>query len=420
MVRCFLVCASVFAFGIGTTADCSAQGSSMRGSSSMRSPSAMRSMSRSSMGSGMRSGAGSMRSPSIGSRSSLSSRVPSTAFRAPSRTIASPSSLSRSPSSVLSTRSLSTSRYDRYRATTGSRIAYTRGGVSPLPSSIYGSRRGVSVAIGVRPTVGATIPRRYIPSRTLYPYGSDYYYYGLGSRYYDPYRVNPYSVYSYGSRPSAYIYTPLTSLRYQSVTAPYRDPLPSPSTYIPPYPYPSYDEQAYVDSERRLAELERQRAAGPLAPAENVSRADLGLGPTLLASSLRRLDDAEVWLEYLQPEKVAKAVQRGDVATLKSLSMNYTGVSTNRSLRRISSLPGFAETRQLLAAFAESSVVTLNPAQVQQAEESLTEPGNAPSILETPPAPVPEPTPAAKPKPADKEASKVEELPVPVPAEESV
>ena len=108
------------------------------------------------------------------------------------------------------------------------------------------------------------------------------------------------------------------------------------------------------------------------------------MGTSLLTDSIRGLDDADVWMDYLKPDQVARAMEAGDKTSLNRLAMAFTGVAANPKLARISSLPGFNETMQTLGSFLEPGT-------------------NAPAPISNPstePVRYGSPTPAAEPSPA--------------------
>lgn len=372
-----------------------AQGRSPRGSMSMSargmSPSSMRSSMSSRMsGSSFRAPTSSMRAPSA------NFRAPSSSFRTPSSSFRAPTASFRPPTS---SRSLSVSRSIR----------------SPYVSPLYGSSR---ISYGVRSprsVIGATIPRTslYYGTGSL-RYPSSYY----GSRYRSPgisYGVSiPYatSLYGFGY---GYGYAPSVRLEYRSPTA---SNLYAASTYRAP-DYDEYraeaDYLARIEQLQRLERLEqelRQRSARPAVPP--VSGASSA--PQQLAASLASMQGGEVWVDYLQPQRVATALEQGDRATLSQLALNYIGVSQNPSLSNVSSLPGFAKTSRMLQPYANiqdsAAPVTSAAPEMSLAPAARTpdvapaiEPGTESILEEADAAPQPEPETADAP----------EELPLPVP-----
>ena len=150
---------------------------------------------------------------------------------------------------------------------------------------------------------------------------------------------------------------------------------------------------ALVQELRLRAELERERSANriesarpPSAPAPQQANGSpqFAMGTSLLTDSIRGLDDADVWMDYLKPDQVARAMEAGDKTSLNRLAMAFTGVAANPKLARISSLPGFNETMQTLGSFLEPGT-------------------NAPAPISNPstePVRYGSPTPAAEPSPA--------------------
>jgi hypothetical protein len=76
--------------------------------------------------------------------------------------------------------------------------------------------------------------------------------------------------------------------------------------------------------------------------------------------------DAKVWLDYLRPDAIIAAVETGSVSEeLFELTRRYDGVLMNPELRRVSTAPGFARTRQYLKPWLE---------EMSGSGEMLTEP----------------------------------------------
>ena len=119
-----------------------------------------------------------------------------------------------------------------------------------------------------------------------------------------------------------------------------------------------------------------------------------------LHESLSRMetDQAEVWLDYLDPMKVAVAYEQEDVSTIAQLLQHYDGVALNQELSSITSAPGFGQTRQLMreiVGLAED--VAAEPsgvAPITNAEATTVE------LAPVPPKPSARPTPAKMPTPA--------------------
>jgi hypothetical protein len=96
---------------------------------------------------------------------------------------------------------------------------------------------------------------------------------------------------------------------------------------------------------------------------DNGAIADAGSGSALVdrlvvaAQQLRRSlesrrDDADVWLDYLQPQEIIARVQAGNAPeSLAALLNNYEGVTGNSSLASIWSAAGFRETYDLLGRY---------------------------------------------------------------------
>ena len=133
----------------------------------------------------------------------------------------------------------------------------------------------------------------------------------------------------------------------------------------------------------------------------------LASAQALKRSLSTRRDDSDVWLNYLQPDRIIETIQRGESAdSLRTLLGNYDGVLANPGLTSISRASGFRETHQLLRAFIESppaasSVPTPSPA--RDAADPFAAP--APEVGTNEPAPAPPIEPVNE--------SSSEELPLP-------
>ena len=182
--------------------------------------------------------------------------------------------------------------------------------------------RAPFVAVDVLPYGGGTRVRAPFTRVNTggYRYGA---YYG---GYYPP----------YGSFPSYYSYYPAPAIVYG----------PPPVTVYEPVPvYPP------VVAEAPIVAAEYPRV-DPGQLAERLRYAAAQLAQSL---ALRR-NDADVWLDYLEPESIVEVVDRGgDPSSLRGLVANYDGVVGSGSLSSIRSSNGFAETRSLLKQFVASA-----------------------------------------------------------------
>lgn len=150
----------------------------------------------------------------------------------------------------------------------------------------------------------------------------------------------------------------------------------------------------------------RSRLGGPLAPVLPPSQpsAPLSRSAARLAVALSVHPDGDVWLDYLQPERVASATpsQRAE------LSLRYRGVLANPDLAWLQRVDGFEETLDWLTAESEVGGSTFDspgslpgsPSRRRSNEPTLapklpsnaqpdSSPGRSPETL---PAPQPEPT----------------------------
>lgn len=169
----------------------------------------------------------------------------------------------------------------------------------------------------------------------------------------------------------------------------------------PVYPVPSYPRSGgYVYPQPE----DRQQSARPATTSS--ARTALAVAAQQLKRNLSaRRNDSQVWLDYLQPDRIIDAMKRGESAdSLRNLLGNYDGVVANGGLSSVSNTPGFRETHAWLRALIENRTTAdaEKPAPSKQ------------SVLPPEPAPIPPPqqdTDLPEPPPADKRGS--EEIPLP-------
>ncbi|MEL6105343.1 MAG: hypothetical protein AAFU85_04875 [Planctomycetota bacterium] len=115
---------------------------------------------------------------------------------------------------------------------------------------------------------------------------------------------------------------------------------------------------------------------------EDAATSHSGRGLSDSANRLRsalssRTDDADVWLEYLQPGAIASAANSGRLTPdIVALEQRYEGVTMNPRLRSITRLPGFERTRMLLGQWIRSAAP-------EPAAESFV-PADSPKPMESP------------------------------------
>ncbi len=140
-----------------------------------------------------------------------------------------------------------------------------------------------------------------------------------------------------------------------------------------------------------------------------------------LAMSLSsRRDDADVWLDYLGPQRIIETIDQGESPErLSDLLINYQGVVGNPNLSSISRAPGFSLTLELLGPFVASGSVGRESPSSEPAADRDTQ------ILPSSDVPA-RPTPAAPVRPAEEQElqaeqeaipESIEELPAPKPTE---
>ena len=137
---------------------------------------------------------------------------------------------------------------------------------------------------------------------------------------------------------------------------------------------------------------------------------------TLKRSLLARGNDAEVWLDYLQPDQVIDTIHtRGDANPLAILLRNYDGLADNAKLSDIASLPGFRRTHQGLRVWVNRHA---NPGRPRQSipdrgrsNEDASSSRQLPAADSVPAQPLIQPSLAPLPAPAQK----ADAIPQPVP-----
>lgn len=193
------------------------------------------------------------------------------------------------------------------------------------------------------------------------------------------YRVPAYRVpiyRSYTPRVDSYSYLAQPSRRY---TIPRR-------SYV--YPQPSVDRAS--ESEADIGQIfGNYQSARPVATAEDRSyfEDDFGEGAideksllqsvgVLKESLSRRSDDADIWLDYLNPDLIIETVQSGgDALALQELLKNYDGLSGNADLSGLWVEPGFRRTHQGLRTYVGNSADSV---QTQSDNQSDINPVAAP------------------------------------------
>ena len=140
--------------------------------------------------------------------------------------------------------------------------------------------------------------------------------------------------------------------RYDDVYA-YVNPLPTLPT--DPYPYAAPPVQSYLPPDV---------SSGPVTLSRESAIDRLRQTTIRLANALAARSDAEGWLAYLQPNRVAQllpAIEADDPAAwaeLRGLEINYAGVMQNDTLVWLRLSDGFAGTRSALANLLEYEPVT--------------------------------------------------------------
>ena len=169
------------------------------------------------------------------------------------------------------------------------------------------------------------------------------------SHVHHPYTHSPhaYRVPIYSSPLQAFPY-------YGDVTLGYAMP---PGQFVYPRPYDSLHNE--VPSSQTLGHQSEvygnYRAARPIQAFEGQNFPEVVIdektllqsAKTLRDSLARRPDDADIWLDYLNPDLISEVVISGsDPSSLVDLLKNYDGLSGNASLSHLWTEPGFRRTHQ--------------------------------------------------------------------------
>lgn len=124
----------------------------------------------------------------------------------------------------------------------------------------------------------------------------------------------------------------------------------------------------------------------------------------LRGSLSRRINDADVWLEYLDPDLIIDTVQsRGDGSRLQDLLRNYDGLSGNADLSDLWIAPGFRRTHQGLRAYVKEATGLVEATPQAQSDVAPTATPNADPQADS-----------LRDLPADSQSDSVQELPSPI------
>lgn len=95
---------------------------------------------------------------------------------------------------------------------------------------------------------------------------------------------------------------------------------------------------------------------------------------TLYESLSRRPNDGDVWLKYLQPQRIIAAVDSGELSpSIAELHSRYVGVTMNSDLAAIMQTRGFGETLQLLGMWIERDGAIDNAAESDPIDSTAEE-----------------------------------------------
>jgi hypothetical protein len=137
----------------------------------------------------------------------------------------------------------------------------------------------------------------------------------------------------------------------------------APPGMIPAYPVPPlYATPAYPSPYGRpvypqaIAPSYRGESSARPAAGGSLSEQLRAAAQQLSSSLAQRRDDADVWLDYLAPQRIVETIDRGgDPASLQELLRNYDGVVGSGSLGSIRASSGFSQTHELLQQFVASA-----------------------------------------------------------------
>ncbi len=279
------------------------------------------------------------------------------------------------------------------------RSAYRPSFVPPIPP--VPRLRSPYVAVPV-PVPGAVLQRRAYSYPYVSTYPSSAYRYGYGASPYSSFSLRVDAGPSYGPRSYA-----------ASSYGAYAVPVPLPRVSIT---RSSSSRSIYDGTIQATPETTDFGVGsfGPLAPVTNNSLSpipntknagDVGQSLYAAASRLerslaRRGDDSEVWLDYLAPNKIVSMLHDGAKReAFGDILKNFDGVAANSDLASITSVDGFAETRQLLREFVGEppeddfggSIVDSDPVAPELKTQTNSTSSEVTSEL---PTPVPDPEPA--------------------------
>jgi hypothetical protein len=218
--------------------------------------------------------------------------------------------------------------------------------------------------------------------------------------------ARPYYGYRYGN---AYPVAPVYPAPVYTTPAYPQPAYPQPAYPQPAYPQPAYPQPAYPQTTNPQAASPQSgdyQSARPSVAPEDLPRRLRGSAQQLKRSLSLRRNDSDVWLDYLDPDRIIATLDQGGSPTaLRDLVRNYDGIVGNGSLGSIRAAAGFSETRRLLRQLVDSPeaprTIDRQPVQPAQADsEPVPAPGG--------------PTPATPVKPAEAGGAKTPEaLPLP-------
>jgi hypothetical protein len=294
------------------------------------------------------------------------------------------------------------------------------------------SIRGPFVGIDVLPYGGGTRVRAPFTSVNTGLYGVGYGGFGYRSAPiygYRGYGGYGYSAYGYNSYVRPYGYQSFGVAVPVPVPVPvYPDPYLARPSYVYPEPMdaPEYDVPGYRAARPTMPNYgvpDDGASAYPAPMSTGSLEDDLRSAADRLTLALAtRPDDADVWLDYLKPDLIVETIDRGgSPAELKSLLLNYEGLTGNSQLSAIWVTDGFRQTHRLLRQWIESSPSTGNANRSRQpeADKEPSEPSNYEdpyADMELAPRDT-APRDTAPRKPATRDTKAAEELPAPPPRE---
>ncbi len=186
-------------------------------------------------------------------------------------------------------------------------------------------------------------------------------------------------------------FTAVNTGLYGNGYAPYPAYRYRPRYYADPYTIarPLYQPQPYYEPPEYAAPLSPTPVISDPVNDSPVSNGSIDQQLRFSAAQLqrnlaRRKDDGDIWINYLEPDRIIAVIDRGmSPQQLRPLLNNYIGVVGNSSLSFIWSTDGFRETYRLLDLFVSAGAQSqpINPADAEDNDRQQAA-GDAPAADE--------------------------------------